>query len=96
MTVKPLTKEQKLEILSKAIDAGAHIQMHFHTAEANGTATPDEAKVILRELEVASNYRFSESRRNEEDYKFEGIIYLPVKQTASEWQDTGDMEEANA
>lgn len=98
MANKPLTKEQKLDIVSKAIDAGAHIQMHFHTPEASGNATPEEAKLILRDLEVSSKYKYSESRSNENDYKFEGIIYRPMpgEKTLPEWKDTGDMVEANA
>lgn len=101
MTVKPLTKEQKMEILSKSIDAGANIDINFHT-DIDRTAPVAEIEKIFTDMDFETSARTYEQNRwirfnAAGDNRFAGILFFPQSQLLpKEWQDAGDQEEANA
>lgn len=98
MTVKPLTKEQKLDIVSNAIDAGAHIDISFH-ANTRNLAPVNELESIFSGMRSDISGSTKEKSRwinflDGEDIVFRGVIFLP-HDLPKEWQDSGDKEEAN-
>lgn len=101
MAVKPLTKEQKLDIVSKAIDAGAHVDISFH---ANTRILPplNELESIFTGMHSELSGSTKEKSRwinfsDAEDIVFRGVIFLRQPEPVEpDCQDTGDMEDANA
>ena len=97
MANKPLTKAQKLAILSKSIDAGAHIDINFHSG-FDGTAPVNEIEKIFTEMKAETSAGSHENSRwirfsNGDEIDFDGVLFLPQKVMPVEWQDTGDVEE---
>lgn len=90
-----LTKEQKLEIVSKAIDAGANIDINFHT-DSPGVAPVSELKNILADMDATYSGSTKEKSRWinfwDGNSRFRAVVFLP--EIPPEWQDTGDEADA--
>lgn len=101
MTVKPLTKEQKLEIVSQAMDAGAFIDINFHLDIQPDAPVKVIAKIFTDMDFETSAKTYEQSRwikfEAARESKISGVLFFPQNQPLpKEWQDSGDMEEVGA
>lgn len=96
MVLKTLNAAQKMDIVEKAIQMGAHIEIKFHMSQLKTKATVSDAVGIFSGMDFTEHnvedLNYYEFRNGYE--KFEGTVFLPdYYPLPIGWADAGDVEE---